>query len=567
MLHVKGSSIGFPGSPALDPPAADPIDFRWMLSAVLQRRTSILLIVILCMAAAATYVVVRPGSYTAQTHLQLTNLKLTFSRDDALFAESLLDPTFLETQMQLMRSEKIAFGVVDNLRMASAAPTEPSMGLAGGLMGKLRGLLPASLPSETAQPRTDEGDARREAMKRLQRSFAVERAGMSNIVTLRYTAPDPTEAAQVVNEIARAYVEDQTNARVESAQSASIWLRERLRDVGPKTRVVARALPPTETSNPRGILLVGLAGFIGAGFGISLALLRQLFDRTVRTPEQVVSASGAECLGFVPRLKIRRLPWRIRRGAPAQGALPVVPILCWASQNPASSAASTLDHVKVAIDGALGRPEPRWIGISATFPGEGASMIAANLAHLIAARGERVLLVDCNCTNPSLSRTLTPGARTGLIGCLGDEEECLADAVKEDATDGMHFLPIGEPHPGGRIPTIWSSGMGRLLGSLAPSYDYILFDLPALITVAEVRAASRHLNGFILVVEWGRTNEEHLRIGIRSAGAFQDKLLGVVINRVGAPDLGRTGSPAAAFLKRGAVLGAARRRARRGLVR
>jgi Mrp family chromosome partitioning ATPase/capsular polysaccharide biosynthesis protein len=561
MLHVKGSSISFPGPPALTAPNRDPIDFRWMLNAVLRRRISILLTTALCMAAAVAHVVLRPGSYTAQTHLQLTNLKLTFSRDDALFAESLLDPTFLETQMQLMRSEKIAFAVVDNLQMASTAHAETS----GGIMGRLRDLMPTNLTGETAQPRNDEGDARREAMKRLQRSFAVDRVGMSNIVTLRYTAPDPVQAANVVNEIARAYVEDQTTARIESAQSASIWLRERLRDVGPKTRIVARALVPTETSNPRGILLVGLAGFIGAAFGVSFALLRQLFDRTVRTPEQVVSASGAECLGFVPKMKVRRFLRRAERHASAQRALLVPPLLCWASRSPSSSAASALDLAKVAIDGALGKPEPRWIGISATFPGEGASVIAANLADLIAAHGERTLLVDCNRTNPSLSRTLTPGARTGLIDCLGAEEDRLTEAIKGDAIDRMHFLPIGGSRPGEWIPTIWSSGMGRFLGSVASSYDYIIFDLPALISVAEVRAAARHLSGFILVVKWGQTNEEHLRIGVRSAGALQDKLLGVVLNRVGAPDLGRTGSPAAAFLEHGAALASSR--ARRGSFR
>lgn len=549
MLHVKGSPISLSGEQLLAPPAADPIDWRWMLNAARQRRISIVLITLLCMGAAAAYVVMRPKTYTAHTHLHLTNLKLTFSRDDALFAESLLDPTFLETQMQLMRSEKIAFSVVDNLQMASVVPTESPTGLAG----RFRELTAAYVSLGPPQPAAPDPDARREAVKRLQRGFGVDRAGMSNIVTLRYTASDPQQAAQIVNEIARAYVEDQTAARIEAAQSASIWLRERLRDVGPKTRIVARALAPTENSDPRGILLVALAGIIGVAFGGSQALVRQLFDRTVRTPEQVVRASGAECLGFVPNLKVRRRFWQAKPKAPAERALPNVPRLSWASRNPASSAALTLNHAKVVIDGALGRPEPRRIGVTATFQGEGASTVAANLAHLIAARGERVLLVDCNCADRTLSKTLSPHARSGLIDCLDGDAERLAEAIDRDATDGMHFLPLGDVVRGGRIPTIWAAGMETLLDSVVPSYDYVICDLPPLVSVAEVRAAARYLDGFILVVGWGQIEEEHLRIGVAAAGAFRDKLLGVVLNRVGIPDLGRTGSPTAAFIERGAA--------------
>lgn len=558
MLHVKGPPIHFADAPLPAPRAADPIDWRWMLNAVLRRRLSIAGLALLCMAGAAVYVVTRAGSYTAQTHLHLTNLKLTFSRDDALFAETQADPTFLETQIQLMRSEKVAFAVVDALGLDKAVPDKPPE----GLTQRLRALLPDFMPRASAPPPTEEGGPRREAVREVQRGLAVDRAGMSNIVTLRYTAPDPARAALIANEFARAYVDDQTAARIESAQSASIWLRERLRDVGPKTRIVARALPPTETSNPRGILLIGLAGLIGTTLGVSLALLHQLLDHRVRTPEQVAGATGAACLGFVPTLKVRR-SFRFRRRKPLdERTVPDIPRLSWAARHPGSSAAAALDHARVAIDGALVRPEPRWIGVTATFPGEGTSTIAANLAHLVAARGGRVLLVDCNGADPALSRTLAPKARLGLLDCLGDEGR-LGDVVFRDPGDGMAFLPLGSGPAGGRRPAIWSGDMVRCLEAAGRAYDTVICDLPALAAQAEVRAAARFLSGFVLVVGWGRPSEEHLRIGAASAGGFRDKLVGAVLNRVGPSDLGRTGSPSATFLKHAAP----RRGARPGSLR
>ncbi|SFL92918.1 cellulose synthase operon protein YhjQ/BcsQ [Methylorubrum salsuginis] len=556
MLHVKGPSIHFASTPLPAAQAAEPIDWRWLLNSVLRRRLSIAVLVLLGMAGASAYVATRAGSFTAQTHLHLTNLKLTFSRDDALFAETQLDPTFLETQIQLMRSEKVAFSVVDALQLTEAEGDKAVQSLKQRLQALLAEYLPHDLAPSQAPEAADDGSPRREAMRQLQRGLSVERAGMSNIVTLRYTAPDPVQAARIANAFARAYIDDQTAARIESAQSASIWLRERLRDVGPKTRIVAQALPPTETSNPRGLLLVALAGLIAAGLGVSLALLRQLFDRKVRTPEQVVAASGAACLGFLPHLKVRRRLRLWRSKPPAEGTVPVIPRHCWASRNLNSSAAAALDHARVAIDGALGRSEARWIGVTGTFPGEGTSTVAANLAHLMAARGERVLLVDCNGADPSLSRILAPKAKLGLTDDLradeGSVRDVLIEAVLTDPTDGMGFLPLGSACADGRHPPLWSGEMSRCLQAASASYDTIVCDLPALSAAAEVRAASRFLSGFILVVGWGSPSEEHLRIGVDGAGAFRDRLLGAVFNRVGVADLGRTGSPTATFLKQGA---------------
>ena len=570
MLHVKGNPANLVGNTLLLGGEDEIIDWRWMLSAIRRRLGLIVKLMLLAASLAALYVVMRPVIYTAHTHLLLTNLKLTFSRDDALFAESLPDPSFLETQMQIMRSEKIALAVADRLRATEG--DEPQV---PGLLHRLRaeaaariGALASPVPEgETETPldailrdaadairpaaSQDSGDpdeARRKAMKAVQAGYSVDRIGMSNIVMIRATAVEPERAARIANEVARAYTDDPVAARIEAAQSASIWLRERLRDVGPKTRVIAQAAPPTEKSNPRGIFIVALAALAGGTLGVTYALLRQMFDRTVQSPEQVVRATGAQCLGIVPRLRgaglLARWRDRLRRGTPLRR----LSIADFAATHPASTFAQTLSHAKVSIDLGLPPRAPRCIGVTAAFAGEGASTVAANLAHLLASRGERVLLIDGNGADPGLTRRLLRRPQGGLVECLA-AGAVSAEAVQVDPADGMHFLPFGRADAPRAAP-IWTEAMRGFLAAAGRDYETIVCDLPPLACVAEARAAAQYMSGVILVAGWRQVEAEHLRIGLAQAGLIREKLLGVVLNRVDVAALRRTGSPAAAFLWR-----------------
>lgn len=572
MLHLKGTPANLIGDPLLLGEEAEIIDWHWMLSAIRLRLGLIVRLMLVAAALAAVYVALRPVSYTAHTQLLLTNLKLTFSRDDALFAESLPDPSFLETQMQIMRSEKIALAVTDRLRPADGIEAETPdwirrlrEGAAAWFTAQdvpvsdeanppplgalLRGLADLVGPAASREP-VNPDERRREAMRRLQQAYSIERIGMSNIVLVRATAPDSERAARIANEIARAYIDDQVAARIESAQSASIWLRERLRDVGPKTRVIAQAAAPTEKSNPRGILIIALAALAGGGLGASYALMRQMLDRTVQNPEQLVRATGVPCLGIIPRLRDAGLLARWRAGLRRRGfAMRSRPIMRHAAAHPASVGAQTLSHAKVALDTGFGCGKPRCIGVTGAFQGEGATTVAANLAHLLAARGERVLLVDCNSSDPGLTRRLMRKPREGLLECLAAGGGPTPEAIQVDSADGLHVLAIGRPDPRRPAP-IWTEAMRAFLAAATQDYDTIVCDLAPLANVAEARAAAHHLNGIILVAGWRRVEIEHLRVGIAQAGYVREKLLGTVLNRVDIAQLRRSGSPAAAFLSR-----------------
>lgn len=551
---------------------SDEIDFGWLICAVRRRLWGIILLSVLGATLAAGYVTIRTSNYTAFTQLQLTNLKLTFSRDDAFYAESQSDPTFLETQIQIMRSAKIALATVDNLQLATSQSSgdpdkKDGSGLGGliaadgplgegGPFGWLRStfeLLASSNQNAASSPvsATDPlGEARRAALKKFQRSYSVERVGLSNIVEIRYTAPDREQAARGANELAQVYIADQQAARIEAAQSASIWLRERLRDVGPRARIVAAAVPPMDKSDPRGVLIVAIGLIAGGVIGVAFALFRHFLDNTVRTPEQAEAATGVECLGIVPKLKGRSRRGRLKPASGEKGIEAGAPLMDEALRNPFGRLARTLHNTRIAIDDTLGGKGARCIGVTSTYPGEGVSTIAVNLARSLAASGERVLLVDCNATRPTLSSALAPKERRGLIDFVQSNEESIEEFIHSDPDGTLRFMPMGGEGVTPVRDLLWTDARPKFLAAANRDFDYLVCDLPPLASIGDVRGATAHLDSFVFVLGWGKVDVDHLRVGIRSAGAFRGKLAGLVMNRASPVGLRQTASPGAAFFSR-----------------
>ena len=270
----------------------DRIKLRDLVSAVRLRKSMVLLTAATCVALAFVYIALREPAYRAKTQLMVFNTKLAPGREDAVFAETQLDPTFLETQIEIMKSDKIGLDVINRIGIA----TFDGAGKTG-----IFGWLPQFGGEPTEEAQSASVTARKlKVLKTLQRGLTVERYGLSYIIGLSFTTADPQLAARVTNEFARSYVEDQESGRFEAAQTASAWLRDRMRDLGARTRIISTALPPNDDSNLRKVLVLSAAALLGLLLGTIMAIARSMFDHRLLTPEQLVGATGVECLGTVP---------------------------------------------------------------------------------------------------------------------------------------------------------------------------------------------------------------------------------------------------------------------------
>src|SRR5258708_27069515 len=110
------------------------------------------------------------------------------------------------------------------------------------------------------------------------------------------------DAARLTNEIAGSFVQEQNDTSAVVTTSAA--LRERIKVLGPAARIISEAVPPSAKDGPTASVILTLAAIVGAALGMGVGLAIALFDRRVRSAEQLAVMS-AECFGYLPRMMVR----------------------------------------------------------------------------------------------------------------------------------------------------------------------------------------------------------------------------------------------------------------------
>lgn len=187
--------------------------------------------IVAALFAAGLYVYNAKPVYTAQVDVLIeTNLPkiLQFASPETIAS---LDTPQVESQIAIVKSERVADRVVDRLGLdkETAPAEEPEK----SLMTRLRAYFMPE-PKTQASPLTPEQAAkqrRRTAIARVQGDMDVRRQGLSYSMQISYSANDPETAAFRANAVADAYIQDQVDTRMKAAEQGSQWLERRIEDL------------------------------------------------------------------------------------------------------------------------------------------------------------------------------------------------------------------------------------------------------------------------------------------------------------------------------------------------
>ena len=305
-----------------------------------------------------------------------------------------------------------------------------------------------------------------------------------------------------------------------------------------EARFVTRASPPQGKAYPKTRLILAGALFAGLALGFGVGFLREMLDSVFRTTKQVVAVLHTNCLAVFPLAE--RTPASSSSEAPDQklqlepaGLRTIIRrsnIMWTVNDTPLSRFAEAVRAVKLAVDLSV-KEKSKVIGITSAIPNEGKSTISANLALLMAQVGARVLLVDGDLRNPSLSRALAPGAKCGIFDVISGKSS-LEEVVWTDSSTNLTFLPAATPFRLAHSNEIFSNDLTKVFfKGLRQSYDYIIVDLSPLVPVIDVRATTNLVDAYVLVVEWGRTKIKLVEHALSEAENVYENLLGVVLNK------------------------------------
>jgi succinoglycan biosynthesis transport protein ExoP len=301
-------------------------------------------------------------------------------------------------------------------------------------------------------------------------------------------------------------------------------------------QVVTRATVPLRKSWPKAIIVFAGAVFLGLTIGFGVALLREALDKGLRTPAQVRAALGLPCLGMLPALKLR--VWHDRQPAVAatgERQITAPPLMRQTSLAPFSPYAEAIRGLRIRLTRTRGgRRDIGVLGCVSALPGEGKSTVSANFAFFLAEAGFRTLLVDGDLRKRTLSKTLAPACRTGIVDVMA-EQLPLNEVLWHDAASTLAFLPASVERASTGVPALSSmAGLQAqaLLAKLRSEFDFVVVDLPAVLPVADAAAAANLVDGVVMVAEWARTPEDVVRECIEHTAIDPNRLLGVVLNKV-----------------------------------
>jgi uncharacterized protein involved in exopolysaccharide biosynthesis/Mrp family chromosome partitioning ATPase len=563
-------------------------DLRSVLDVARRQRWLILAVCTLCLATAIVYVVTATRMFTASTMLVI-DTKMTPPAPTQVSAEGQIDPAVVESQVEILKSDKIALDVVDRLGLDQ----DPEfIGAGPGLVGRLSAyLLPDQAPGEPADPRQI-------AATGLKQKVKILRSGRSFLAEIKATTQEPKKSATIANGVADAYIQDQLNSRLEASQRTADWMQRRLRDVQKdaaradaalqafraaqrpeavdaaaqpgappqsdaeqqleqaataargtyaslqnritrvtaflqqqampvtEARIVTAAAPPLSKSSPQTTLVLLLAIAGGLTAGLAAAFLREMFDRRVRWAAQITDELGLPYLGALPKAAGGRLQ-SVRRGRRAATPLLIT------DPSTAPVAIETLRSAKIVIDQATGRARCAVVGVISASEQDGKATVATNLAALVIQMRARVLLIDANLHG---SRFGSPTAALGAGHGIGITEAVTAGHQLAGCVVPTEYgfdllsgkVGVSPAHP---TEILASSGLRRLIAEARDSYDYVVVTIPAVLSTVDVRAIEDIADAFILTVASGRTTLDDVEAMFAACPVLFDRVIGVILNR------------------------------------
>ncbi|SIT53549.1 conserved hypothetical protein [Mesorhizobium prunaredense] len=571
MDHIVVQPSGSPHQP-IPPKDRDELTAKDILRFVRSSWRLCLLWMVLSLGVGGAYAVLSPGYYTAYATILLSSPPA--SQPGEAEAD---ERVYVESQIQVIQSDEVVGRVVDDTGLANeefVMDDSLRARISSYVRSQLASLFGTELP-------TVEPNIRHQAMVLVRRAFSVSQLGFSSAVEIGVTSTDPQFSAMLANAIADGYIGNQRERRraaraeetsdlhkrlaelrekafateslkelpsdPESAETARILFREQqsaaevyrslynallqrsqsdsASSLIPSARVITAAEPPRQRSWPPTVLVVALSVMAGGVAGVGHALIRQALNHRLITVEDVHRSTGLDRIVGIPRIPRRR--WNVV-GPCEQSLQPVY-------SKDAPELHSSLSKIATRMRGVQGRQVSKIatrmrgvqggqggfvIGVASPLGKSGSSTVAVHLARVIAATGQKTLLVDANWQKPSMDQP--------MLNAEPGRKLARAFATIPADQEGLEVLAL---RPTGSISDLNASlAISAALQHLQQEYSCIVVDFHSTDRTADLEAAMGVISEVLLVLKARRTYADHLEGILRIIPA--EKLSAVILTRI-----------------------------------
>lgn len=458
---------------------------------------------------------------------------LTASVDESPFSDDgrlTLDPTLVETQVQVLKSRP----VVEEARDRLGSKASKLSGIVVEQIGRtkvLRVRVESSSPAVAAeaantfaevyveQRRTAAIDSALEVAKQLLQKAQEAKTQLEQL-DARIAAvkggriPNPAELQNL--ETQRNAAANQYTAFQEKYDQVQVDAQLRRGGV----EVLARAAVPSTPFSPAPVRNAVLALLLGLLVGVGGAFAVEFLDDTVRSTDDVDRhARGVPILATIPAVT----EWKNREKTKLISV-----------EDPTSTGSEAYRSLRTSLQFIGLRRPLRTILVTSPMASEGKTTTLANLAVTLARAGRRVVCVDCDLRRPRLNEFFGRPNSIGFTSVLlGDQPLSSAlQTVAEIAGGSLRLLASG-PLPPNPAELLGTARATELLAALAAEADFVLLDAPPLLPITDAVVLSSQADGVLLVATSQVTSRRHLSRAVDLLQQAEADTIGIVLNGVG----------------------------------
>jgi tyrosine-protein kinase Etk/Wzc len=278
--------------------------------------------------------------------------------------------------------------------------------------------------------------------------------------------------------------------------------------------VVDEGLIPHSPSKPNRLLIVIVGLVLGIGMGVGFAFVRNHFDNTIKTPEDI-SNRNINILAWIPQIEgidsnNREFEFIV-------------------AKKPDASASEAYRALRTRIKfSKIDKESLKVILITSPTAQEGKTTTAINLAGSLAQANFKTLILDADLRKPRVHSVFNhkrfPGFTDYFFGQTSFEE-----IIRKTTLNNLYYVSAGTipPNPS---EILGSNQMESFLEKLKNNFDYVIIDSPPLIAVTDSEILAQIADGTMLVVSANQTEMELLEKSVEILKRDKSSFLGVLLN-------------------------------------
>jgi polysaccharide biosynthesis transport protein len=275
--------------------------------------------------------------------------------------------------------------------------------------------------------------------------------------------------------------------------------------------VMGYADPPPFPSGPNRMKIILIGLFAGFFFSLGFVYVRNYFDKTIKTPEDIES-KNVNVISWIPKMKELK----------NVGSELIV------ARNPESIQSEAFKTLRTRIQFSPKAENAKIIMLTSSAPGEGKSLITANLGVSFALDHKKTVIIDCDLRKPRVHTIFNEEEAPGYLNYFFGKTS-FENIVKKTEVRNLDFISGGSipPNPS---EIIGSPRMKAFFVKLKNEYDIVLVDSPPIMAVADSEILSRISDVNLLVVSSDSTEIDWLEESVELLSHDEDKFLGVILN-------------------------------------